>query len=282
MEYYEPKKVDEVVTLLSQEARPEIVAGGQSVMPMLRQDDISPTALVDISGLDGLDTITDDEIVRIGALVRYSDVLNHDICGELDLLRESIEGIADKQIRNVGTIGGGVAHGDPAQDLPPVLQCYEATVTTAPDGETYDLTEFYVNARSTELPPTQLLTSIKFDRPPATAGGSYESYGRYGYSDAGIAALVVPGDTGYDDVRIACAAGGPSPQRVPEAVESELESGLAMASIATAGEMLVEHLTVAPDADNDKEHLEHVFQVLLKRALVEATERSAGPDIDTV
>jgi carbon-monoxide dehydrogenase medium subunit len=282
MNYYQPETVAEATTLLDDEVSPEIVAGGQSMMPMLRQGQVSPSALVDITGLDVLDGINVvNDTVQIGALVRYTDVLDHELCVELDLLRESISAIADTQIRNAGTVGGGVVHGDPAQDLPPALQCYEATVTAEPGGETYDLTDFYVDVCSTELPSTQLLTHVEFDHPPKEAGGSYQKHGRYGYSDAGIGALVVPGETGYDDVRIAYAAGGPSPQRVPPSIENFLEMGLSEQRISEAGDMLIDSLDLVGKTNENEAHLEHVFRVLLKRALTEAVDRSAGPAITT-
>ena len=280
MKYYQPDTVAQAATLLGEETSPKVVAGGQSMMPMLREGRVAPSALVDITGIDGLcDIVATDGTVRIGALVRYTDVLDHDISTSLDLLRESIVGIGDTQIRNAGTIGGGVAQGNPAQDLPPALQCYEATVTAEPDGDTYDLTEFYVDVCATELPPTQLLTHVEFDLPPASAGGSYQNHGLYGYSDAGVAALVVPGETGYDDVRVAYCAGGPAPQRVPAPIESFLEGEPSEAQLSEAGAMLVDSLDLTTGEGTDETHLEHVFRVLLKRALTEAVERSAGPAI---
>lgn len=284
MKYYQPDTVAEAATLLEDEANPKIVAGGQSMMPLLRQGLVSPSALVDITEIDGMDEITvADGTVHIGALVRYTDVLDDELCDRLDLLRESIDAIADKQVRNAGTIGGGVAHGDPAQDLPPALQCYEATVTAKPAEETYELTDFYIDFYFTELPPTQLLTHVEFPLPPEGAGGSYQKYARTpgGYSDAGIAALVVPGESGYDDVRLAYCAGGPSPQRVPTDIESFLEAGLSEARISEAGDMLVDNLELVTDVGEDDAYFEHLFRVLLKRALTEAVERSAGPAIIT-
>jgi len=285
MNYHKPETVAEAATLLEEEQNPEIVAGGQSLMPLLRQGLVSPSALVDITGVDGLEAIdVSDGTVTIGALVRYTDLLEHEICDRLDLLRESVEAIADRQVRNAGTVGGGVAQGDPAQDFPPALQCYDAVVSAEPTGATYELTDFYIDFYFTELPDDEILTDIEFDLPPPGAGGSYQKHARTpgGYSDAGVAAYVVPGEEGYDDVRVAYCAGGPTPQRIPAEIESFLANGLTADRIAEAGDRLVESLELIVDVGEESaEHYEHLFRVLLKRALRDAVERSDGPDIAT-
>jgi len=281
MKYYTPETIADAAASLREEEDPQIIAGGQSMMPLLRQGLVSPSALVDVTAIADIDGVTvTDGTVTIGAAVRYAALLEHKICRRLDLLRESLEAIGDKQVRNAGTIGGGIAHGDPAQDLPPALQCYDAVVNAAPSGVSYELTDFYIDFYRTELSPEEVLVSVQFDLPPQEAGGSFHKHAQTpgGYSEAGIAALVIPGKTDYEDVRVAYCAGGPTPQRIPAEIEQFLENGLNQDRIVKAGDRLVDSLDLVVDVgDESVEHTERLFRVLLKRALRTATERSSGP-----
>lgn len=281
----------EAAELLAAEDGAKIIAGGQSMMPLLAQDLASPDALVDITGIDGIERsiAVDEATVRVGALVTYRELLDHPVVAELDLLRDSIEAIGDVQVRNAGTIGGGVAHADPAQDLPPALQCYGTDVVVF-DGEgerTHDINEFFIDFYFTELAPHEIVTGIEIQRPPDRAGGSFQKHARTpgGFSDAGVAALLVPtGDgTGYEDVRLAYCAGAPVPRRAPAPVEARLAGGTAITAddVRSAADDLVDSLDNVGDVgDYDEAYNEHLFRVLTKRALVTAAERSTGPPVD--
>lgn len=273
--------------MLQNEDSAKVIAGGQSMMPLLRQDLVTPGALVDISRVDDLDrsvTVTDGR-VSVGALTTYQDLLEHEICNEFDLLRESIEAIGDVQVRNAGTVGGGVAHADPAQDLPPALLCYGTDLVIS-DGETernHDLGEFFIDFYFTELAPHELVIRVDIERPPDGAGGAFSKHARTpgGFSEAGVAALVIPGDDGYEEVRLAYCAGAPVPRRVPEDVEAELAGGpLTDTDVEIAAAGLVESLDNVGDVgDYDEAYNEHIFSVLTERALTNAAERSAGPPV---
>lgn len=289
MKYYQPETVTEATQLLQREDGAKVIAGGQSMMPLLRQDLVSPGALVDISRVDDIDrgVRVDDDRVSIGALVTYSDLLAHEVCDELDLLRESVEAIGDVPVRNAGTIGGGVAHADPAQDLPPALLCYGTDLVVS-DGESeriHDLGEFYVDFYFTDLAPHELVTRVDVDRPPADAGGAFAKHARTpgGFSEAGVAALVIPdGDGGYEEVRLAYCAGAPVPRRVPADVEADLAGGpLDADDLERAVDGLVGSLDNVGDVgDYDEAYNDHIFGVLTERALTSATARSDGPTID--
>lgn len=287
MKYYQPETVSEATQLLQSEDGAKIIAGGQSMMPLLRQDLVTPGALVDISRIDDLDRSVrvDDEYVRISALVTYQDLLEHEICEKFDLLRESVEAIGDVQVRNAGTVGGGVAHADPAQDLPPALLCYGTDLLIS-DGEserTHDIAEFFVDFYFTELAPHELVTRIDVQIPPEGSGGAFAKHARTpgGFSEAGVAALVVPSDDGYEEVRLAYCAGAPVPRRVPKSVEDELAGGpLTESAIETAADGLVQSLDNVGDVgDYDEAYNEHIFSVLTERAIATAAERSAGPEV---
>ena len=290
MKYYQPGSIEEASEILREDPGAKIVAGGQSMMPLLRQDIASPEALVDITDVTELGDhridVTDDRIV-VGALVTYSELLSHEICDELPLLEDTLEAIGDVQVRNAGTIGGGVAHADPAQDLPPALQCYGTDIVVY-DGEgerTYDITDFFVDFYFTEIAPHEILTRIEIERPPESAGGAFAKHARTpgGFSEAGIAALLIPDNdgTGYADARLAYCAGAPVPRRASEDTEAALiEDELTEDRIAEAGDAIVASLDNVGDVgDYDEAYNDHIFRVLTKRAVTTAAERSAGPEV---
>lgn len=282
--------MSEASDLLQKEDSAKIIAGGQSMMPLLRQDIVSPSALVDITqikDLQGVSISVEDKTVSIGSLVTYQELLEHEICQELGLLRDAVDAVGDVQVRNAGTIGGGVAHADPAQDFPPALQCYEADVIVANGGEEqkYDINEFFIDFYFTEMAPHEILTRIEFTRPPSTSGGAFAKHARTpgGFSEAGIAAHLVPGEDGFRKVRLAYCAGAPVPRRVPAAVENQLEGGeLTPGRVAEAAEGIVDSLDNIGDVgEYDEDYNDHIFRVLTKRALTTAAKRSTGPEVVT-
>lgn len=289
MKYYQPESLSEASSLLSTEDGAKIVAGGQSMMPLIRQDIATPGALVDITRIADLSTgvtVTDD-VVQVGPLVTYRDLLDHEICADLGLLRDSLEAIGDRQVQNAGTIGGGVAHADPAQDLPPALQCYGTDVVVF-DGETerrHDINDFFIDFYFTAMAPHEIVTRVDIHRPPPGSGGAFAKHARTpgGFSEAGVAALCIPaddGDDGYDTVRLAYCAGAPVPRRAPDEVEATLTGAITRDDVAAAADGLVDSLdTVGDVGDYDEAYHDHLFRVLTKRALVTATERSSGPEV---
>lgn len=287
MKYHQPESLSEASELLG-EGNAKVVAGGQSLMPLLRQDLVSPDALVDITRVEELrdgSVEVRDTAIEIGALVTYEELLEHGVCDDLGLLRDSLEAIGDVQVRSAGTIGGGVAHADPAQDLPPALQCYGADVVVFDgDGErTHDIDDFFVDFYFTALEPHEIVTRIDVDRPPDGAGGAFAKHARTpgGFSQAGVAALLVPDGDGYADARLAYCAGAPVPRRAPSDVEERLAGGpIAMDAIRDAADGVVGSLEPVGDVDDDEAFTEHIFRVLTKRAVVTAAERSAGPDVE--
>lgn len=287
MQYHRPTSIAEAVDRLEAADDAKVIAGGQSMMPLLRQDLVSPDALVDISGLPDLDEVTvTGGAVRIGALVTYTELLEAEVCEDLDLLRDAVQVVGDVPVRNAGTVGGGVAHADPAQDFPPALQCYDATVVSH-DGEgtrRHDVTDFFLDYYLTELAPEEIITAVEFDRPPEAAGGAYanDAEAPGGWSNAGVAALVVPGeDGGITDARLAYCAGAPVPKRVPREIEEVLVGGrIDREAVDEAGARIIEDLDIVEDVTDDVEYRKHLFRVMTKRAVAAALERSAAPPME--
>ncbi|WP_336001883.1 FAD binding domain-containing protein [Halorientalis halophila] len=288
MQYYQPGSLADAVDRLKEVDEAKIVAGGQSMMPLLRQGLISPDALVDITAVPDLDEVTaSDDTVEIGALVTYSELLDAELCADLDLLRDAVEAIGDVPVRNAGTIGGGVSHADPAQDLPPALQCLDAAAVSF-DGDgtrRHDLSEFFLDYYLTELAPHEIVTGIEFERPPARAGGAYASDTEApgGWSTAGIAALVVPdaedGETCVD-ARLAYCAGAPVPKRVPDEIESLLVGDrIDRETVDEVAMAIVDDLELIDDVGDDVEYRKHLFRVMTKRAITTALRRSDAPPL---
>ncbi|MCY4730007.1 xanthine dehydrogenase family protein subunit M [Natronomonas gomsonensis] len=288
VQYYQPGSLADAVDRLKEADEAKIVAGGQSMMPLLRQGLISPDALVDITEIPDLDAVTvTDGTVEIGALVTYSELLETEICADLDLLSDAVKAIGDVPVRNAGTIGGGVSHADPAQDLPPALQCLDAKAVSFDGDETrhHDLSEFFLDYYLTELEPHEIVTGIKFERPPARAGGAYASDTEApgGWSTAGVAALIVPdaddGET-CTDAQLAYCAGAPVPKRVPEEIESQLVGDrIDRETVDEVAMAIVEDLELIDDVDDDVEYRKHLFRVMTKRAITTALRRSDAPPL---
>jgi len=287
MQYYRPDSLSAAVERLKASEEASIIAGGQSMMPLLRQGLVSGDVLVDISEIPELEGVTvDDGTVHVGALVTYTDLLESRLCRELPMLRDALEVIGDVPVRNAGTIGGGVAQADPAQDLPPALQCYEATVVTD-DGDgtrRHDVTEFFLDYYLTELAPHEIITRIEFDRPAAAAGGAYanDAENPGGWSNAGVAALIVPGEDGETcrDARLAYCAGAPVPRRVSPEIERRLVgSRIDREAVDEVAASVIEDLNIVADVGDDTEYRKHLFRVMTKRAVRTALERSAAPGL---
>lgn len=288
MKYHQPESLAAAADLLADEPSAKIIAGGQSLMPLLRQDLVSPSALIDITRVEELRdpsiTLTNSTL-EIGALVTYKELLDHPVCGDLGLLRDAVEAIGDVQVRAAGTIGGGVAHADPAQDLPPALQCYGSTVVVFDgNGErSHDINEFFIDFYYTELEPHEIVTRIEVELPPDGAGGAFAKHARTpgGFSQAGVAALLIPGSSGYTDARLAYCAGAPIPRRAPPDVEALLtENRPTEAVIRDVAAGITDSIEPVGDVDDDEAYIRHIFRVLTKRAIETAASRSNGPSVE--
>ena len=195
-DYHRPKSLREAVALLAdlgEEARP--LAGGHSLIPMMKLRLASPDHLVDLAGIGDLKGIHDDggDIV-IGAMTTQHEIIGSDLlAAKLPILRETSLLIADPQVRYVGTLGGNVANGDPGNDLPAVMLCLGASYhAVGKAGERrIPAREFYQGAYFTALEPGELLTAVRIPIPPAGHGAAYEKLKRKIGDYATAAAAVV-------------------------------------------------------------------------------------------
>jgi carbon-monoxide dehydrogenase medium subunit len=258
-EYEVAESVEHAVELLGREDA-KLLAGGHSLLPAMRLRIARPALLVDIGRLDALSYVREDgDAIAIGPLTRHHDLAANELLRErCDVLADAASQVGDPQVRHRGTIGGSVAHGDPASDLPTVLLALDAAfVVTGPGGErTVPATDFFQGVFTTALGPQDLLTEIRV--PSAT--GTYLKFNRRAqdWATVGVAVARVSGD-----VRVGLTSMGATPLRAT-AVEEALASG---ADVATAAELAAEGTSPSSDTNGSADFRHHLARVLVRRAL---------------
>ncbi len=208
-EYHRAGSVSEALSLLKQHADTgKLIAGGHSLLPIMKLRLAQPEHVIDISGIDELRSISfDGDTVSIGALVTHHELAaNERLAETLPLMHEMANVVGDRQVRNLGTIGGSLAHADPAADYPAGMLALDATVlATGPNGDReIPIGEFFQGFLTTALAPDELLTAV---RVPVVAGASsaYEKLPNpaSGYATVGVAVVLTKGDGGaISDIRI--------------------------------------------------------------------------------
>jgi carbon-monoxide dehydrogenase medium subunit len=265
-EYARVGSVDEAVEALAADTDAKLLAGGHSLLPAMRLRMARPSTLVDIGRLEDLSTIREegDEIV-IGSLARHHDVASsHLLQRSCPIVPFAAAQIGDPQVRHVGTIGGSVAHGDPAGDMPAVLLALDATFVATGSGgatRTIDAGSFFTGLFETALDSTEVLTEIRV--PKTTGGWSFLKFNRRAQDWALVGVSAVRASTG---VRIALTNMGLTPLRAT-AVEDALADG---ADVAAASARADEGTAPPDDAFASSGYRRAVVKVLTERALDEA------------
>jgi len=262
-DYELAESVDQAIQLLGSHDDAKLLAGGHSLLPLMKLRFAEPKLLVDIGRLSDLSYVREDgDRIAIGALTRHHDVANDALLAEANpLVATTAAGIGDPQVRHVGTIGGSVAHGDPAADLPAVLVALEAELLArGPEGErTIAARDFFTGFLETALEPQEVLTEIRVPK----AEGTYVKFHRRAqdWATVGVAAVRSNGSA-----RVALTNMGPTPVRA-QAVEQALASG---ADPAGAAEHAAEGTSPPSDTAASAEFREHLARVLTRRALEQA------------
>ena len=247
----------------------KFLAGGHSLLPLMKLRLAAPEVIIDLGGLRDLSYVTDQgSYVAIGALTRHHDVENSELLGrEVPLLAHAAGQVGDPQIRHRGTIGGSIAHADPASDLPAVLLALDATVVArGADGEReIAIGEFFQGLFETALEPDELLTEIRVPKPASGDGGSW-SFQKF--TQRAIDWAIV--GCAVQDGHVALVNMGGTPLRAT-ATEAALAGG---ASRADAAAHAAEGTSAADDIRATRAYREHLARVLVSRALTEASSRS--------
>jgi carbon-monoxide dehydrogenase medium subunit len=271
-DYRRADSADEAIALLDQYGDDaKLLAGGHSLLPLMKLRLASPAVLIDIGRLRELSYVRDaGDHIAIGALTRHRDVETSELLrAEVPLLAHAASQVGDPQVRHRGTIGGSIAHGDPASDLPAVVLALGGTLvargSAGAGGErTVPATEFFRGFLECELSPTELLTEIRVPK-VGKAGWSFQKFNRRAqdWAIVGVAA-VRNGQTGVALVNM-----GSTPIRAA-AVESAVAGG---ASAAEAAAHAADGLDPPSDLNASPEYRRHLATVLVRRALEEAAAR---------
>lgn len=284
--YHRPASLKEAILMLSalgETAKP--LAGGQTLIPILKLRLDEPTDLVDIGRLPDLRFATQENgWIRIGALSQHAWVARSEIAAAIPIVKDCAGGIADAQVRSRGTIGGSVSAADPNCDWPALLNTLDAEVVcTGPDGErSIAVGEFITAAYTTALTPGELVTAIRFKAPAAGSGGAYIAYKKaaaaFPVCSVGVQ-LTLAGDT-CSDVRIVMGGAGPTPRRAVQA-EAELRGKTLSAQLweraAEAASAVAEPLD---DVRGNTEYKRNLLRGLLLQTADVAVRRCANAKIE--
>lgn len=283
-EYQAPASLDEALALLSQHGdRAKVLAGGHSLLPLMKLRLAAPELLIDIGRIPELAGIREaDGGLVIGAGTTYRMVQDSALIRErFPLVREAAEVVGDQQVRNRGTIGGALAHADPASDMPAVMLALNAELTLVRQGgrRTLPIGEFLVDALTTALQPGELLTEIRLPALPARSGTAYVKYPHpaSGYAVVGVAAVLALDAQGRcSDVRVGITGASSKAYRA-RAVEQAL-AGQAPTeqNIAAAAERAAEGVEMNSDLFASAEYRAHLTRVFARRALALAAQRAMG------
>jgi len=269
-EYVAPDTLDEVLQALSGNEDAKILAGGHSLLPLMKLRLAAPATLVDIRKVPGLRGVQrENGHWKIGALTRHADIQGS---SDLGPFGKAAALIADQQVRNRGTVGGSLVHGDPASDLPTVMVVCEGTVTVAGDSGTREIAaaDLFEDYLTTSVGEGEVLTEVRvpdFDG----WGSSYLKFTRRAEDWAMVAVCALikkAGDGSFEDVRIGLTNMGSTPLRAT-AAEDALR-GKGADAIAAAAEQAAEGTEPPGDLNASPDYKRHLARVLTRRALEEA------------
>jgi carbon-monoxide dehydrogenase medium subunit len=271
-DYEAPESLEQAIRMLHENGdEAKLLAGGHSLLPLMKLRLAAPALLVDLRRVPGLHGVQrENGSWRIGAMVPHSE-LEHS--PELGLISRAAGTIADPQVRNRGTIGGSLAHGDPASDLPAVLLISEGTATVqGPGGQrTIEASELFRDYLQTTLEPDEVLTEV---RVPALDGYgfSYHKFNRRSEDWAMVAVCALVKQTGdiCEDVRVGLTNMGPTALRAQAVEEALRGQPLDADRIAQAADQAAEGTDPPADLNASADYKRHLARVLCRRALAEA------------
>ena len=276
-DYVRPASLDDAVQALADAGEDaKVLAGGQSLMPLLRLRLAYPDALIDLDRIDALREIRDEgDSVFIGAMATHHQVLRDPLVREhVPLIVEATETVADPAVRHRGTFGGSLAHADPAGDLPAVALALDAVllVRSARGEREIPASEFFVDWMTSAMEPDELLVGVRVPKLGAGWGVHYEKFHRtaQAWAIVGIACAVRRNGDGVEEARIALTNMGPTPVRA-SAVETAVRGGSASEdTFRTAAAQAAAGTEPPTDLHGSSEYRAHLATVLTARALAAA------------
>jgi carbon-monoxide dehydrogenase medium subunit len=281
-EYHRADSVDQALALLTQYGdEGKLIAGGHSLLPVMKLRFAQPSHLIDIRRVPELAGIREEGgAIRIGATTTHAAVASSDVIRHrVPMLAEAAGRIADAQVRNMGTIGGSLAHADPAADLPAVTLALGAELRAVGRGgpRTIAVDEFFTGMFSSALASDEVLVEVRVPLPPERTGGAYEKYAdpASGYALVGVAAMVtLRGDGVVDGARVAVTGYASYAARLTRVEESLVGKAATPEEIEAAARRAVEGLEPRDGAGGHAAHRAHLVAVYTRRALSRAAERA--------
>ena len=289
-EYFAPKTVNEAVEMLSRHGDDaKVLAGGQSLIPMMKLRIASPRYLVDVNGIGELAGLRrEGDRLVMGALCRHADVIaSHLVREQLPLMHDAAQLTADVQVRNRGTVAGSLAHADPAGDWPAALLALDTHVTiTGPAGtRTVPLGEFILDAYATQLGRGELITQVAVGIPSPRTRGAYAKFerraGDFAVASAGVQ-VTLDGNDRCADVAITLGAVGPAPFRARAAEQALKGRAPSESLLDSVVRQVSEAANPFDDTRGSVEYKRHLAGVLFRRGFGAALARARGESVPTL
>jgi aerobic carbon-monoxide dehydrogenase medium subunit len=279
-DYHCPAAIDQAVAILARyQGDARVLAGGQSLVPMMNFRLATPTAIVDLNRIPGLSKVEAvNGMVSIGAMARQRQLEFAPLIREqLPLLSEALRWVGHLPTRTRGTIGGSIAHADPAAEIPMVLQAMAGEVVVrGPQGERHIAApELFLAPLTTALNPDEILTEVRFPVMPPGASHAIEEFARRkgDFAIAAIAVALVRDGERCTMARLATAGIGPVPVRLREAEAILEEKGLGESAVVAAAQRAPELVEPMSDHNASADFRRHLTGVLTRRAVLEARDR---------
>jgi len=280
--YAAPKSLDEALQLLQQDPDAKVIAGGHSLLPLMKLRLAQPKLLVDIGRIPELRYVrSEGGVVAIGALATYRDLAhNADVEAHVPVLAQAAHEVGDPQVRAKGTLAGALAHADPAGDLPAVVLALGGAVrVVGPNGERdLDLDSFFVDMLTTTLDEHEIIREIRLNVQPRGAGAAYQKFDQPAshYALTGVCAVVSLSGGKISAARIGVTGVGPKAYR-PTAVEQALVGqSLDEDALKAAVQSVADGIDVLGDIHASPDYRAHLARVLTRRAVLQAAERASG------
>ena len=279
-EYFAPESLDEAISLLEDHG-PEatVLAGGQSLIPLMKLQLAFPAYVVDINGIAGLADISDEDCcLRIGSLTRESDLDSSEVVlSKYPILHDTTSVIADPLVRNMATVGGNLAHGDPANDHPATMLALGAEVIAVGSGgeRIIPVSDFFEGPLTTALAQGEILTEIRVPAQPECTGGAYLKLERKvgDYATAGVAAVITVSDGVCQQAGIGLTNAGPIPVKAGSAESFLVGKKLDDETIREAARLASEEAQPSADLRGSEEYKRDMVRVIAGRALRMALDR---------
>ena len=281
-EYHTPASVDEALAILGRyDGEARVLAGGQSLVPLMNFRLATPRAIVDLNRIAELAYVGEDgEIVRIGSMTRQRRLeFEPLVAAKLPLLREALRWVGHLPTRSRGTIGGSIAHADPSAEIPMVLQALEGEIVArGSQGERRIAAQnLFHAALTTSLAPLEIITEVRLPAMPAQAGYAVEEFARRkgDFAIAAVAVTLVRDGERCTKARLATAGVGPIPIRLRDAEAVLEQKGLSEDAITEAADKAAAEVDPVSDLNGSAEYRRHLTGVLTSRAVAKAIAAGA-------